>query len=311
MEQIQTLSTARGRALLRDVFRELRYEKQVSGFTALLTCWRLCALERDIYRYSRFQAIALHALGVFAGTSLWMREIVNRFYFSTINSLVYLGAALLLVVIAAYRFTDAVNAQWVVSGVLIEALLLFLLFVVMFFSPADDVDMEQDEVEDEYIKKINELIDEVGEIGSDYAAFTERLDNVTTILTSVMDRQDELIGSIQELSKITAQSLSPTPEFSQVVRQTNAALQEFTSSVRSFIHTAEALHRDEIQRSVQREVERIISARLHTPAVSSLADSSSSPSSLAVSPEPESPEVNRYLPPLQSPNPPNSPSAVH
>jgi hypothetical protein len=262
MDHIQTLSTARGRALLRDVFRELRYEKQVTAFTALLTCWRLCVFERDIFRYSRFQVTAIHSLGFFAGSSLWMREIINRFYFSTINSLVYLGAAILLVVIASYRFTDNVDARYVIAGVLAEACLLFLLFVVMFFSPADDVDMEQDDTEDGYVTEVRNLITEVGEIGSDYADVAEKLDSVSTILSGLMGRQDELIASVQDLTRITQQTLSPTPEFSQVVRETNHALKEFTGSVHSFINAAEALHRDEIQRAIQREVERLLAQRI-------------------------------------------------
>jgi len=52
MEQIQTLSTTRGRSLLRDIFRELRFEKQVSGFTALLTCWQKASSARAAPIYS-------------------------------------------------------------------------------------------------------------------------------------------------------------------------------------------------------------------------------------------------------------------
>jgi hypothetical protein len=283
MEHVQTLSTARGRALLRDVFRELRYEKQVSAFTALLTCWRLCVFERDIFRYSRFQMTAIHSLGFFAGTSLWMREIINRFYFSTVNSLVYLGAALLLVVIATYRFSDVVDARYVIAGVVVEACLLFLLFVVMFFSPADDVDMEQDDSEEGYVTEVRNLVTEVGEIGSDYADVAEKLDQVATILSGLMGRQDELIASVQDLSRITAQTLSPTPEFSQVVRETNHALKEFTGSVHSFINAAEALHRDEIQRAIQREVERLLAQRISQQALGSTSSSAVQPASAATS----------------------------
>jgi hypothetical protein len=272
MTTIQTLSTPRGRSVLRDVFRELRYEKQVSGFTALLTCWRLCAFEREIFRYSRFAVSAQHALGIVAGTSLWMREIVNRFYFSTINSLVYLGAALLLLVIALYRFSDVVDVRYVIGSVFLESFMLFMLFVVMFFSPADDVELEQDEpetddIEDEYVRQTKQLIEEVGEISADYAAFTDKMSDVTAVLASIAERQDALTASIQDLVSVTTRSLSPTPEFTTVVNDTNRALQDFTGSVRSFVHSAEALHRDEIQRAIQREVERILALRIQQGAM--------------------------------------------
>jgi len=265
MEQIQTLSTTRGRSLLRDIFRELRFEKQVSGFTALLTCWRLCALERDIYRYSRFQVTAIHSLGIFRGTSLWMREIVNRFYFSTINSLVYLGAAILLVIIAAYRFSETIDTRLVVGSVLFEAALLLLLFVVMFFSPADDIELEQ-EGEEEEASEIRQLISEVGDISTEYAASAEKLDTVSATLTEIAALQRDLIASVQKLSELTASAVAPTPEFTTTVRQTNDSLVEFTRSVRSFIDAAEALHRDEIHRAVRSEVERVLVNRFHLSA---------------------------------------------
>ncbi len=261
MEHIQTLSTARGRALLRDVFRELRYEKQVSGFTALLTCWRLCTFDREIYRYSKFQVTVLHALGVFAGTSLWMREIINRFYFPVMNSLVYLGAAMLLLVIAAYRFTDVVDSRIAIASVGFEAFLLVLLFVVMFFSPADDIEMEQ-APEDEKPSEIQELIGEVGEISSDYAAMADKLDNIADALTGLIGRQDELINSIKELTGLTALAVSPQPAFVSTITETNRALQQFNASVQSFTASAASLHREEIERAVRIEVESILANRM-------------------------------------------------
>lgn len=263
MEHIQTLSTPRGRALLRDVFRELRYEKQVSGFTALLTCWRLCTFEREIFRYSRFRVNVLHALGFFAGSSLWMREVVNRFYFSVIYAFVYLGAAIMLMVIAGYRFTDTVDTRLVVLSVGLESCLLLLLFIVMFFSPADDTDMEQ-AVDDSANSELREIIEEVGEIAKDYAEMVDKLGPVNDNLSSLLSNQQELITAIHELTNLTALAVSPQPEFVQTISETNQALQDFTRTVRDFVVSAQALHRGEIEHAVRQELAKVLANRTLT-----------------------------------------------
>jgi methyl-accepting chemotaxis protein len=270
MEQIQTFSTVRGRAALRDIFRELRYEKQVSGFTTLLTCWRLCTFEREAYRYSKRQVTIIHSLGLFRGTSLFLQEIVNRFYFSTINSLVYLGAAALLLIISAYRFTDKVDNRAVLAGVALEAFMLFILFVVMFFSPADDVESEASTDAESVggnsgagsYTDIRELITEVGEISADYAAFTERLDTVTSTLSGMISRQDELIGAVNEVARSVSLASTPQPEFIESMRQTNTALQAFQRNVHDLVDATHMLRREEIQRAVRVEVERMLANRV-------------------------------------------------
>lgn len=261
MEQIQTLSTLRGRAVLRDIVRELRYEKQVSSLTTLLTCWRLCTFEREVYRYSRRQVTIIHKLGLFRGTSLWLQEVVNRFYFSTINSLVYLGAAILLVLVSGYRFTDRVDTRLVIVGVGIEALMLLILFVVMFFSPSDDIEEETGR-ETEDSGELRELITEIGDIATDYASAGARLETITASLSDITARQDELLGAVNDAVRAVSFASSPQPEFIETMRQTNHTLQTFHLNVQALVEATNQLRREEIQRAVRAEVERILEQRM-------------------------------------------------
>ncbi|MCS6807379.1 MAG: hypothetical protein RML40_01235 [Bacteroidota bacterium] len=258
MEHVQTLSTLRGRAILRDIVRELRYERQVSSITTLVTCWRLCTFEREVYRYSKQQVTVIHALGILRGTSLWLQEVVNRFYFSTINSLVYLGAAILLVVVSGYRFTDRIDVRMVIAGVGIEACMLFVLFVVMFFSPLDDEGEEERNETDE----MRELISEIGDIATDYASAGTRLEAVTAALSDIVARQDELLGAVNDVARAVSLASTPQPEFIETIRQTNLALQAFHANVQALVEATNQLRREEIQRAVRIEVERILEQRL-------------------------------------------------
>jgi hypothetical protein len=262
MEQIQTLSTLRGRVVLRDIVRELRYEKQVSSITTLLTCWRLCAFERDVYRYSKRQIIVVHTLGLFRGTSLWLQEVVNRFYFSTINSLVYLGAAILLVLVSGYRFTDRVDTRLVLAGVALEASMLLVLFVVMFFSPSDDIDMEEPTNDAEENGDLRELISEIGDIATDYAGAGARLEAIAAALSDVTARQDEILGAVNEVARAVSFAANPQPEFIETMRQTNLTLQAFHLNVQALVEATHTLRREEIQRAVRVEVERMLEQRV-------------------------------------------------
>ena len=89
MKKIDTLSSLEGRSLLRDIFRELRVEKQVSGLATLGICWKICVHEKEIHRSVKKDYTIVHKLGILGGTALWMEEIVNRFYFSTINRFLF------------------------------------------------------------------------------------------------------------------------------------------------------------------------------------------------------------------------------
>lgn len=261
MEQIQTLSTLRGRMLLRDIFRELRFEKQIGGLTVLGICWRLCVYEKEIFRYSSHHAVVVHSLGFFSGTSLWLQEIVNRFYYSTINSLVYFGAAILLVIIGLRRFSSYVGNELVIAAIVLEALLLLLMFIVMFFSPSDDLP-EPGHRESEEESETRQLIREIGEISSDYAGFTTQMDEITSALSSLIARQDELIASVNDMTRFAAQAVSPQPEFITTIQQTNTTLKDFNKTVAELADAARLLRREEILQAVRYEVERVLAPRL-------------------------------------------------
>ncbi len=262
MEQLQTLTTLRGRSILRSIYRELRYERQLGNLAVLNTSWRICASERELNRYSGQNVTVLHPLGFFGGTALWLQEIVNRFYFSTISSLVYLGAAFLLVIVGAFRFTNAIGSELVVAGIALEALLLTILFITMFFSPPDDVENEEEPGSKDEESESRQLIREIGEISSDYAAFSVQVEEITATLASLAAQQDELIGALRESSRQHALMVAPQPELLETIRKTNASLGEFQQSIADLVAATQKLQHEKIEQAVRREVEQLLAGRL-------------------------------------------------
>jgi hypothetical protein len=262
MKRIETLSSIEGRKLLREIFHELKYRKQLSGISALLLCWRICVSEREIFRYVKKEITVLHPLGIFAGTALWMEEIVNRFYFSTINSFVYFGAAILLTLIGVRRFSDHISEPMIIAGVAFEATMLIMIFIVMLFSPNDEIEDLPNEDTNGETDTVQELLLEVGEIGRDFAAVVVQLEKLSESYILIADLQKNMIDKLANIADNTSAAIAPNPQMLETMRETNLLLSEFKNTVEKLNISAESLKHEEIETSVRKEVERILVNKL-------------------------------------------------
>ncbi len=252
MEQIGTLSSIEGRKLLYEIFQEFRYQKQMSNFAILSLTWRICTTEREISRYTKKEIQVLHPLGFFRGTALWMEEIVNRFYFSTINSFVYLGAAVLLVLIGVRRFSSSVSDSIVIAGVAFEALMLLFMFIVMLFTPSEDA-LPFDKTDEDPQK---ELLYEIGEIATDFATAVSKLETLGDNVKNLLIQQTEILSLLRESNEMTRQIVSPNPKLIEIMEQTNQSLQKFKESIEKLNETTNRLAQEEIEIAVRRELEK-------------------------------------------------------
>ncbi len=246
---------------MREIFRELRYDKQLGGLSTLSTMWRICSTEREVYRYSNVEVTVLHPLGPLRGTSLWMQEVVNRFYYSTINSFVYFGAAMLLVMIGIRRFTDRVTDSTVLGSILFEALLLVVMFVVMFFSPTEDNTDDDSPGEDETHA---DVLREIGEIGRDYADVNMHMEQAVAALRELTQEQAEVMALLRQHTEAATKAVAPNPALLESMSKTADSLERLEQTVQSFNVAANKLQREEIEAAVQREVQSILRTNLQS-----------------------------------------------
>jgi methyl-accepting chemotaxis protein len=258
MTQLETLSGMPGRALLREIYRELRFERQLSSSATLATMWQICTRERELFRLTKRNVMVLHPLGIWTGTSLWMQEVVNRYYFSTINAFVYAGAALLLVFVGFYRFRVLEEPTLVVAAIGIEALLLVVLFLVMFFTPPDDIE-GGGAGGDSSSSATEELLREIGEIGRDYAAMAVQLETISSMLGDLVERQDALITSVRDGVDAAVSAVAPNPQLMSSMQRTTESLDRFASSIDVLTDRLRTVEREEVERLVRSELERILS----------------------------------------------------
>lgn len=260
MTTIETLSSVHGRALLRDIYRELRFERQVSSLLVLTTMWRICSTERELIRMTKRDVVVLHPLGIWAGTSLWMQEVINRFFYSAINAFVYFGAALLLVAVGLNRTRVIETPGLVVAGVILEALLLMLLFVVMFFTPPEEI--EQTTSNNGQSAAAEELLRELGEIGRDYAAMAVQLETIAGTLNDLVERQDTMIVQMRDGVEAAVSAVAPNPDLMNAMRSTTVSLERFTEGVDVLGERLKSVERQEVERLVRTEIERILSRHI-------------------------------------------------
>ena len=253
MKKIDNVSSIDGRLLLQEIFYKLRFERQRSSFASLFILWRICTSETEISNYVNKNIVLMHKLGLLRGTVIWLEEIVNRYYFSTIHSFVYLGAAILLILMGVNRFSDKISDTIVIYGIAFEAAMLVFIFIVMLFTPNEDVsNLKVDDGNEDFEK---ELLDEIGEISRDFAVTSTQLDKITDHLLSVVARQNELTNILLEISKTNADVVNPNPQMLEIMGKTNETLREFRENIIELNKTASQLKQDEVKIVVRNEIE--------------------------------------------------------
>lgn len=257
MTTIETLSSVNGRALLRDIYQELRFERQLGALAALQVMWSICTKERELIRTTKRDVVVLHPLGMFSGTALWMQEIVSRYFYSAINAFVYFGAALLLVAVGLNRTRVIDTPSLVVAGIVLEAVLLMVLFLVMFFTPPDEAATPL--AEPVQSGATEELLRELGEIGRDYAAMAVQLETIAGTLNDLVERQDGMIVSMRDSVEAAVHAVVPNPNLMNAMQSTTTALDRFSERIDTLGTQLQTLERQEVERLVRVELERLLS----------------------------------------------------
>jgi hypothetical protein len=171
--------------------------------------------------------------------------------------MVYLGAVVLLVFLGL-RFADVFSEQVALIGIAIEALMLLMLVMVMFYAPSEEpaavmrLAENEDGVDDDEDTSdvIREVLSEIEEIGGQYASLAMKLETVAK-------SQDE---NLKELNKRVAaiQGLNLLESHAERLETTNALLGQLTESIEGMNRRVDALFGKELEYYVRQELERIV-----------------------------------------------------
>ena len=250
--KIETLTTLEGRKFLFELYQKLRFENELSGLMILVICWKVCVFEKNPSKFVKTDVIILHSLGLWKGTTLWIEEIVNRHYFSTINSFVYFGAAILLVLIGVRKFSDSISTELVIGSIIFEASMLMLIFVVMLFSPDEDLFEEENESEESI------LIHEIGEISTEFATAVTKLETVSIELKNFNNNQSEIINQLSESIKLLSKAVSPSDEFNNNIKETNEQIKDLKNNIELLSNNTKEIREKDIRFEIRREIENLL-----------------------------------------------------
>jgi len=261
MHPITSLSTTEGRTVLRNLYKKLRLEEQQSGVKAIYATLIVAINSDKLSVYDSSADDISHKLGLRYGFRVWMEEIINRYYYSTINSFVYFGAAILLVIVGLTRFRSDVEIGWVIAGIGFEAFLLLMVFVTMYFTPAAE---DESSIQKESSKELQEeLLDEIGEIGRDMAAVSVQFEKITKQLETHNYNSGHLISEVREIAGSFRDLSAPNPELLKRMEETGTALKEFAENIESFNKTVQVLSSKVIEEKVREELSKILEKRIN------------------------------------------------
>ncbi len=211
-------------------------------------------------RYCKFSkkfGTIVHPLGFWSGTTLWLQEIISRYYNATFSSFVYLGAALLLVLIGFRRISDSVSDTFVIGGIVLEALLLVIVFILMLFSPTEDGsegDLSEDETKD--------LLTDIGEIATDFSNATVKLDRISSELSSLVITNEILSNKIQRLIETNQLAVAPNNDLLGTMRENNKVVMELSVNIADFIESLRQLKQEEVAINVRQELEKYLTTAI-------------------------------------------------
>jgi methyl-accepting chemotaxis protein len=258
--QINSLDSLKGRKVLKEIYFDLKYKRFFKGIKLLYVLWKSCINKENITKYSSVEIEIAHSLGFFRGTALWMGEIFNRYYFSSLNAFVYFGAAILLILVGLRKFSELINDSIVIFGFVLEASMLVLMFVFMLFNPIDE---ELEETATDENLKQDEILSEIGEIARDFANATLHLEKISSNLNQIQDNQNFTLSAISAISTNLANATSPNPEMLESMKEINISLSKFQDNIQNLNTELNKMKLTQIETAIRNELGKIITAKMY------------------------------------------------
>lgn len=218
-ESIKDLEIPEGRLILNEFYHDRRIQHKIELAT-VLECWRLCKRGTEIQLTDGRLIYIENPLGFRLGTRVCIEEIIGRYYYNSVQGWVYFGAMVLLVFVGL-RLGGVIPEKAALIGVGIEAFMLFLLAVVTYYSPADELASVQ------FQQKSSDTL--LSSINQSVQGMTNAVSDLFRLISQTDMRQDVLLTRLTEyISKMNAENTRLQVD---KMEETNKNLLAFSESV--------------------------------------------------------------------------------
>jgi hypothetical protein len=260
-QTISNLATAAGRSAYQEYWHDLVVEQRSAVIPSLFGLWRKAAFGSEIRITATDTSYRIgHPLGPRGGTRVFMEEIIVRHYYNNVQALVYFGAVILLVFLGL-RFAGLLSERVALIGIAIEAFMLLMLFMVLFYAPEDQpyqipAQAGGDEAEDESGERgderevIREVLGELEDIGSSYASIGMRLEQAAKAQEDGLRELAQRVAAIQGLNLLESHA--------ERLETTNALLGQLVNSIEAMSQRIDMLFGKELEFYVRKELERMV-----------------------------------------------------
>ncbi len=263
-QTISNLASPTGRAVYQNLWHDLVIERRDAVVPSLARLWRTASFGTEVRIVSTDETFAVsHRLGLRQGTRLFMEEVVVRHYYNNVQALVYLGAVILLVFLGL-RFAGILSEEVALIGIGVEAIMLLLLFTVLFYAPeesvevnglaiadpSDPVDGGAESEREDNREIVGEVLREIEEIGSTYASLAMKME-------ALMKSQDE---NLKELARRVSaiQGLNLLESHAERLETTNTLLAQLVGAIEGMNGRIDMMFGKEIEFHVRREIEAMV-----------------------------------------------------
>ncbi|MBL7987982.1 MAG: hypothetical protein JNJ94_07970 [Chlorobi bacterium] len=256
---ISNLGTPSGRRVYQDLWHDLIIEQRSAVIPSLLRLLRTAISGAEVRLVSKDASYSIgHPLGLRHGFRLFMEEIIVRHYFNNVQALVYFGAVLLLLFLGL-RFAGLLSEEVALIGIGIEACMLLILFLVLFYSPEDDhheiveLEVAQDPTasdEEDARDVIREVLDEIEDIGGTYATLGMKMEQLARAQEESIRELAQRVGAIQGLNLLESHA--------ERLETTNTLLAQLTTAIDGMNQRIDMMFGKELEYHVRREMERIL-----------------------------------------------------
>lgn len=261
-QTISNLASPSGRAIYQQLWNDLIAERREAVIPSLLKLWKTASFGTEVRILASDETFTIsHRLGARQGTRLFMEEVIVRHYYNNVQALVYLGAVVLLVFLGL-RFAGVFSEEVALIGIGVEAIMLLLLFTVLFYAPEEAVDLNgvtvptaeeavsRDESTEERLDMVREVLKEIEEIGSTYASLAMKLEGLSR-------SQDE---NLKELARRVSaiQGLNLLESHAERLETTNSLLAQLVGAIEGINSRIELMFGKEIEFHVRRQIEAMV-----------------------------------------------------
>jgi|GEM_PF-925113 len=256
-QTLQHLAQPAGRAVLQQLWHDLAIERRTLVLPLLVRLWRTACFAQEVHLVESSTTVKLrYPLGLRTGTRVFMEEIVVGHYFNSVQALVYLGAVILLVFLGL-RFAGILSENVALIGIGVEALMLLLLFAVLYFTPDEnraalpvvtegEGERSGEEEQEDDRAVIREMLEELEEISSSYVSLGMKIERTAALQEHALRELSDRIAAIQGLHLLE--------EHTARLLDTNTLLARLVEAIEGMNTKIDRLVREDVAFEVRRQL---------------------------------------------------------